>query len=511
MRALLSVSDKRGLVEFAKGLAALGWEIVSTGGTAEALRREGVAVVPVEQVTGFPEMMDGRVKTLHPKVHGGLLARRDHPGDIAAMAQHGITPIDLVAVNLYPFRETVAKRGTTFEQAIEQIDIGGPSMLRSAAKNHPAVIVVVDPDDYPTVIEALKHRGVGADQRRALATKVFAHTAAYDTAILGYLSRSEEGLPQRLALVLERQQALRYGENPHQRAALYATDERGVRELRQLHGKELSFNNLLDVDAAVSAVAPWGPEGRPACAIIKHTTPCGIALGRNAADAYQRALATDRTSAFGSVIAFNTVVDRAAAEAMRDLFIEVVVAPRVDADALAVFQAKKNLRVVELPRPADEPTWDWKRIRGGFLVQDRFRFSGVADEAGWRVVTARRPTDAEWNDLRFAWAAVGAVKSNAILIAQNEAAIGIGAGQMSRVDSSFLAVHKARQQGHDPKGAVLASDAFFPFPDGVDEAAAAGIGAIIQPGGSVKDPEVIAAADGHGLAMVLTGMRQFRH
>ena len=511
MRALLSVSDKRGLVEFAQGLAALGWEIVSTGGTAEALRREQVRVISIEDVTGFPEMMDGRVKTLHPKVHGGLLARRDHPADVAALQQHGITPIDLVAVNLYPFRETVAKPGTTFEQAIEQIDIGGPSMLRSAAKNHADVIVVVDPADYSVVLEALKGGGASSDLRRALAIKVFAHTAAYDTAILGYLSRSDEALPDRLGLVVERQQSLRYGENPHQRAALYATDERGVRELRQLQGKELSFNNLLDVDAAVNAVAPWGPEGRPACAIIKHTTPCGIALGRNATDAYQRALATDRTSAFGSVIAFNTVVDRAAAEAMRDLFVEVVVAPRIDAEAVKVFQAKKNLRVVELPRPADEPTWDWKRIRGGFLVQDRFRFSGVADEAGWKVATARRPTDAEWNDLRFAWAAVGAVKSNAILIARDEAAIGIGAGQMSRVDSSFLAVHKARQQGHDPKGAVLASDAFFPFPDGVDEAAAAGIVAIIQPGGSVKDAEVIAAADTHGLAMVLTGTRQFRH
>ena len=511
MRALLSVSDKRGLVEFAQGLAALGWEIVSTGGTAEALRRAGVVVVPIDEVTGFPEMMDGRVKTLHPKVHGGLLARRDHPGDVASLKEHGITPIDLVAVNLYPFRETVAKPGTTFEQAIEQIDIGGPSMLRSAAKNHAAVIVIVDPDDYSRVIEDLKAGKVGEGKRRALAAKVFAHTAAYDAAILGYLTRSQETLPSTLSLVLHQQQSLRYGENPHQRAALYATDERGVRELRQLHGKELSFNNLLDVDAAVSAVAPWGPEGRPACAIIKHTTPCGIALGRNATDAYQRALATDRTSAFGSVIAFNTVVDRTAAEAMRDLFVEVVVAPRVDAEAVKVFQEKKNLRVVELPRPTDEPTWDWKRIRGGFLVQDRFRFSGVADEAGWKVATARRPTDAEWNDLRFAWAAVGAVKSNAILIARDEAAIGIGAGQMSRVDSSFLAVHKARQQGHDPTGAVLASDAFFPFPDGVDEAAAAGIVAIIQPGGSVKDAEVIAAADKHGLAMVLTGTRQFRH
>jgi phosphoribosylaminoimidazolecarboxamide formyltransferase/IMP cyclohydrolase len=514
MRALLSVSDKRGLVPFARELAALGWELVSTGGTADALRREGVPVVPIEQVTGFPEMMDGRVKTLHPKVHGGLLARRDHSGDVAALREHGITPIDLVAVNLYPFRETVAKPGTTFAQAIEQIDIGGPSMLRSAAKNHAAVIVVVDPDDYSSVIEALKAGEVGADQRRALAAKVFAHSAAYDAAILTYLTRADEPLPDRLTLVLERRQALRYGENPHQRAALYASDEAqpgGIRDLNQLHGKELSFNNLLDVDAAVTAVAPWGPDDRPACAIIKHTTPCGIALGQNCADAFSRALATDRTSAFGSVIAFNTVVDRAAAEAMRELFVEVVVAPRIHADALAVYREKKNLRVVELPRPADEPTWDYKRIRGGLLVQDRFRWAGVADESKWTVATRRRPTDAEWNDLRFAWAAVGAVKSNAILLARDEAAIGIGAGQMSRVDAAFLAVHKARQQGHDPAGAVLASDAFFPFPDGVEEAALAGIRAIIQPGGSVKDAEVIAAADGHGLAMVLTGMRQFRH
>ncbi len=513
MRALLSVSDKRGIVAFARELVALGWEIVSTGGTAEALRLEGVPVLPIEQVTGFPEIMDGRVKTLHPKVHGGLLARRDHPGDVAVLHEHGIAPIDLVAVNLYPFRETVARPETTLAQAIEQIDIGGPSMLRSAAKNHAAVIVVIDPDDYASVLAGLRGmEGIGVERRRELAAKVFAHTAAYDAAILAYLTRSTEALPPGLTLILDRQQPLRYGENPHQRAALYVTDEqRGIRDLRQLHGKELSFNNLLDVDAAVSAVAPWGPDDRPACAIIKHTTPCGIALGRNAVDAYQRALATDRTSAFGSVIAFNTVVDRAAAEAMRDLFVEVVVAPRIAPDALQVFQTKKTLRVVELPRPDDQPSWDFKRVRGGFLVQDRFRYSGVADEAQWNVVTRRRPTETEWNDLRFAWAAVGSVKSNGILLAKGEAAIGIGAGQMSRVDASFLAVHKAKLGGHDPRGASLASDAFFPFPDGVDEAAGAGVTAIIQPGGSVKDPEVIAVADAHGLAMVLTGTRQFRH
>ena len=514
MRALLSVSDKRGIVQFARELVNLRWEIVSTGGTAEALRREQVPVIGIEDVTGFPEMMDGRVKTLHPKVHGGLLGRRDNPNDLAAMQQHGITPIDLVAVNLYPFRETVAKPQTTFAQAIEQIDIGGPSMLRSAAKNHAAVIVIVDPDDYSSVIEDLKVGAVGEDKRRALATKVFAHTAAYDAAILGYLTRSQETLPPTLSLVLHQQQSLRYGENPHQRAALYVTDEPppGVRNMHQLHGKELSFNNLLDVDAAAMAVTPWsGKNARPACVIIKHTTPCGIALARNAADAFTRALATDRTSAFGSVIAFNTVVDRSTALAMRDLFVEVVVAPRVDAEALVVFQEKKNLRVVELPKLGDEPTLDYKRVRGGFLVQDRFLYSGVADESKWRVATTRRPTDAQWNDLRFAWAAVGAIKSNAIVLVKDEAAIGIGAGQMSRVDSSFLAVHKAKAAGHDPNGAVLASDAFFPFRDGVDEAAAAGVTAIIQPGGSVKDAEVIAAADEHDLAMILTGMRQFRH
>src|SRR5438094_964269 len=415
VRALVSVSDKRGVVEFARELAALGCEIVSTGGTADTLRKAGVPVTPIEQVTGFPEMMDGRVKTLHPKVHGGLLARRGHAGDRAALQQHGITPIDLVAVNLYPFRETIARPGVTFEQAIEQIDIGGPSMLRSAAKNHQDVIVVVDPDDYPVV------------------------------------------------------------------------------------------------HAALAAVAPWSGSDRAACAIIKHTTPCGIALGPVPAAAYERALATDRTSAFGSVIAFNAGVDRAAAEAMRELFVEVVVAPAFRDDALGVLREKKNLRVLRLAADPDPPGWDFKRIRGGFLVQERSRPARAAAEVEWKVVTRRSPTEAEWTDLRFAWAAVGTVKSNAILLAQREAAIGIGAGQMSRVDASFLAVHKARQQGHDPAGAVLASDAFFPFADGVEEAARAGVRAIIQPGGSVNDAEVIAAADRHGLAMVVTGVRQFRH
>ena len=533
-RALLSVSDKRGVVELARELVALGWEIVSTGGTAEALRKAGVPVIPIEQVTGFPEIMDGRVKTLHPKVHGGLLARRAHPGDRAALAEHGITPIDLVVVNLYPFRETVAKPGVAFEQAIEQIDIGGPSMLRSAAKNHQDVLVVVDPDDYPVVIAALKADkltpgaspgnkerprtpgsrpgSVELGLRRELAAKVFAHTAAYDAAIHAYLTKDAPGKHQRITLALERRQELRYGENPHQAAGLYATPEPGIRDLEQLSGKELSFNNLLDLDAGLLAIAPWSASGanRAACAIIKHTTPCGIALGRSPREAYERALATDRTSAFGSVIAFNVAVDRPTAEAMRELFVEVVTAPAFGDDAVAAFREKKNLRVVRLPA-GEAAGWDWKRIRGGFLAQERSRIAQILNEAGWRVVTRRPPDDVEWRDLRFAWAAVGAVKSNAILLARDEAAIGIGAGQTSRVDASFLAIHKARQQGHDPAGAVLASDAFFPFADGVEEAARAGVRAIIQPGGSVKDAEVVAAADQAGLAMVFTGIRQFRH
>ena len=511
MRALLSVSDKRGIVELARELVALGWEIVSTGGTADTLRKAGLPVIPIDAVTGFPEMMEGRVKTLHPKVHGGLLARRGHPGDRAALEQHGITPIDLVAVNLYPFRETVARPDVRFEQAIEQIDIGGPSMLRSAAKNHQDVIVVVDPDDYPVVLAGLRARDVSAELRRTLAAKVFAHTAAYDATIYSYLVKGRPGWPERIALALERRQELRYGENPHQAAALYAADEPGIRDLAQLHGKELSFNNLLDVDAALAAVAPWSGSDRVVCAIVKHTTPCGIALGRSPAEAYERALATDRTSAFGSVIAFNAGIDRAAAAALRELFVEVVVAPAFADDALSVLRKKKNLRLIRLAADPDPPGWDFKRIRGGFLVQERSRPGAVRAESGWKVATRRAPTESEWRDLRFAWAAVGAVKSNAILLAKEEAAIGIGAGQMSRVDASFLAVHKARQQGHDPAGAVLASDAFFPFPDGVEEAAQAGIRAIIQPGGSVKDADVIAAADRHDLAMVLTGLRQFRH
>ena len=506
-RALLSVSDKRGLVAFAQGLAALGWDLVSTGGTARALADAGVAVTPVEKVTGFPEMMDGRVKTLHPAVHGGLLARRDHPEDLAAAQAHGIGLIDLVAVNLYPFRQTVAKSGVTFAEAIENIDIGGPSMLRSAAKNHQAVVVVVDPDDYERVLEALRAGDVPAELKRELATKVFRHTASYDGAIAGYLGAGET-LPAALTLSLERRQALRYGENPQQAAAFYVTGEPGsLADMQQHGGKELSFNNLLDADATLLALSPW--RRTTACVIIKHTTPCGLALGASAAEAYRRALATDPVSAFGSVIGLSCEVDAEAAAAMKDLFIEVLIAPGYTPEALEALRGRKNLRVLQVPPERDAAALDFKRVRGGFLVQERFRYD--ADESGWKVASARAPSARELHDLRFAWAAVMSVKSNAILLARDGQAIGIGAGQMSRVDSSMLAAHKAKAAGFDTAGAVLASDAFFPFRDGVDEAAKAGVAAIIQPGGSVRDAETIAAADEHGMAMVLTGHRQFRH
>jgi phosphoribosylaminoimidazolecarboxamide formyltransferase/IMP cyclohydrolase len=507
-RALISVSDKRGVVAFARGLVDLGWEILSTGGTAAALRGAKVPVLDVEQVTGFPELLDGRVKTLHPAIHGGLLARRDLAEHLGALRKHGIVPIDLVAVNLYPFQVTVARPDASFEDAVENIDVGGPSMLRSAAKNHESVLAVVDPTDYPVVLELLKQGDIHPGTRREFAAKVFAHTADYDAAVAAYLTPKGEGLPSRIGLAMERVQPLRYGENPGQRAALYVTEEpRGMRDLTQRQGKELSFNNLLDIDAAMWTVACW--TNRPACAVIKHTTPCGIAVAASAVEAFRKARATDPVSAFGSVVALNTVVDKATAAAMSDLFVEVVVAPSFHADALEVFAAKKQLRVVELPVGGGAGSLDFKRVRGGFLVQDQFQFD--PSEHAWKVATQRPPTETEWNDLRFAWAAVAAVKSNAILLARNEMAIGIGAGQMSRVDSVFVALHKARDQAHATEGSVLASDGFFPFADNVELAAEAGVKAIIQPGGSVRDAEVIEAANRHGIAMVMTGKRQFRH
>jgi len=520
-RALLSVSDKTGLVDFARTLVERGWTLLSTGGTARALREAGVPVMDVSEATGHPEMMDGRVKTLHPAIHAGLLARRANEDDVAQMREQGYSPIDLVAVNLYPFVQTVSRPGVTVGEAIENIDIGGPSMLRSAAKNHESVWVVVDPADYARVLAGLDADDADARAlRRELATKVYAHTSAYDAAIARYLSTAgaeasqDEGQAEfapSITLELEKVQDLRYGENPDQPAAFYRdrAARGGLPEMRQLHGKELSFNNLIDVDAALLAVSAWEGTGLAACAIIKHTTPCGIAVGAGAAEAYRKALATDPTSAFGSVVAFNTEVGEQAATLLRPNFVEAIVAPALHERARAILGEKKNLRLIELPLAAADGEIDFKRVRGGFVAQARLSMRFAED--GWRVVTQRQPTAGEMDDLRFAWRAVATVKSNAILLARGGQALGIGAGQMSRVDSSRIAVMKARDNGFDLSGAALASDAFFPFRDGVDAAAEAGVRAIIQPGGSVRDPEVIAAADEHGIAMVFTGRRLFRH
>jgi phosphoribosylaminoimidazolecarboxamide formyltransferase/IMP cyclohydrolase len=512
-RALLSVSDKTGLVDFARGLSLLGWELVSTGGTASALRDAGLTTIDVSEVTRFPEMMDGRVKTLHPTIHGALLARRDKPDHVAALAEHGIMPIDLVAVNLYPFRETVARKNVTAEDAIENIDIGGPSMLRSAAKNFAAVWAVADPDDYGRVLAALRAHDDDQDLRRLLAGKVFAHTAAYDAAIASWFAaQREDKFPQTIVVALERAQTLRYGENPGQAAAFYA--ERpgaGLAGLQQRGGKELSFNNLLDLEGALLAVDPFGSE--TACAIVKHTTPCGLAVAPTALEAYRKALACDPVSAFGSVIAFTVQVDEATAEAISSLFVECVVAPEFSDAAVEILGRKKNLRVLEgravWGSGAATTNLDYKRVRGGVLVQERA--PALIDDSGWKVVTKREPTQAEFSDLLFAWRAVASVKSNAIVLARDGATIGIGAGQMSRVDAAFLAVHKAAQAGHETNGAALGSDAYFPFRDGIDQAAEAGVRAIVQPGGSIRDPEVIAAANERDIAMVFTGKRQFRH
>jgi phosphoribosylaminoimidazolecarboxamide formyltransferase/IMP cyclohydrolase len=508
-RALLSVSDKTGLAEFASALHELGWELVSTGGTARALRDAGLPCTDVSAITQFPEMLDGRVKTLHPAVHGGLLARRDLPEHMAAIAAHGIAPIDLVCVNLYPFARTARTAGVTPADVIEQVDIGGPSMIRSAAKNFASVIVVVDPADYARVLEALRRGADALVLRRELAAKVFAHTAAYDAAIAQWFAAQRgDHFPERLTMAFERRQALRYGENPGQLAAFYVEEAGdGLAALTQRGGKELSFNNLLDLEGALLATDPFA--GQPCCAIVKHTTPCGLATGRTAAEAYRKALACDPVSAFGSVIAFTVPVDEDAARAVATLFVECVVAPSYSAEALAVLGEKKNLRLLDGDARDRPGALDFKRVRGGLLVQER---AGVRlDDTDWRVVSDRQPTAEERTDLLFAWRAVASVKSNAIVLTRDGATIGIGAGQMSRVDAAFLAAHKARAVGHDTKGAVLGSDAYFPFRDGVDQAADAGVRAIVQPGGSVRDPEVIAAANEHNIAMVFTGRRTFRH
>ncbi len=508
-RALLSVSDKSGLTEFATALHELKWELISTGGTARALRDAGLPCTDVSAVTKFPEMLDGRVKTLHPAVHGGLLARRDLPEHMAAIAGHGIEPIDLVCVNLYPFRRTARTAGVTPDEVIEQIDIGGPSMIRSAAKNFAAVTVVVDPADYGEVVAALRDGADFLPFRRELAGKVFAHTAAYDAGIAAWFAAQRgDRFPGRLAVAFERQQSLRYGENPGQLAAFYVEEPgAGLSALKQHGGKELSFNNLLDLEGALLATGQFA--GETCCAIVKHTTPCGLATGATAAEAYRKALACDPMSAFGSVIAFTVPVDEEAARAVASLFVECVVAPSFSEDALRVLGEKRNLRVLEGDARERAGALDFKRVRGGLLVQELA--SAPLDETDWHVVSTRQPTKEERSDLLFAWRTVASVKSNAIVLTRDGATIGIGAGQMSRVDAAFVAVHKAKAAGHDTAGAALGSDAYFPFRDGVDQAAEAGVRAIVQPGGSVKDPEVIAAANEHGMTMIFTGRRTFRH
>lgn len=622
-RALLSVSDKTGIAEFGRALAERGWEVLSTGGTARVLAAAGVPVTEVSVVTGHPEMMDGRVKTLHPAIHAGLLARRHRPDDMAEVARQGYAPIDLVAVNLYPFRETVAAPDVTLGEAMENVDIGGPTLIRAAAKNHTDVWVVVDPGDYGAVLEALAReevavgtadargreeggrseetgRGIAAASttlRRRLAARVFREISSYDRAVADYLAggstedasspppdfvrqpnKVEGAMPSLVTLALTRRSLPRYGENPGQDAGFYTPkgEAEGIAELEQLHGKELSYNNLLDLDGALLSLAPFAFALEPAVCIVKHTTPCGLAIRPTLAAAFERARATDPVSAFGSVIAVNRPVDRDTASGIGGMFVECVVAPDFTPDALEVLAAKKNIRLLRFPgsgvaHPA-EPLRDARWMELGDSVRSSARFlaraagrGGPAGDEGahgyarptgdegangdvrptgdegaisfrsvyggvlfqslpdppffdpaapdWKVVTAREPSGAEFADLSFAWAAVAGVKSNAILLAKGLATVGIGAGQTSRVDSSRLAVNKAREHGFASQleGCALASDAFFPFRDGVDAAAEAGAGAIVQPGGSIRDQEVIAAADEHGIAMVFAGRRLFRH
>ena len=514
-RALLSASDKHGLADFARALARHGVELLSTGGTAQALRNAGLAVREVAEYTGFPEIMDGRVKTLHPKIHGGLLGRRGM--DEAVMRDHGIEPIDLLVVNLYPFAATIARPGCTYSEAIENIDIGGPAMLRAAAKNHADVTVLVDPADYPTVLAEIAASGeTSIDTRARLAAKAFAHTAEYDTAVSGYLQRSQqlpiERFPERLPLVLHKVEDLRYGENPHQRAAWYrlgAARRGSIGAARVMQGKELSFNNLQDADTAIECVRQFL---EPACVIVKHANPCGVALGATLGAAYERAHRTDPTSAYGGIMAFNRALDAATARAILGRqFAEVIAAPAIDAEALRVLAEKPDIRVLVLGAlgACDEADYELRSLNGAVLVQDRD--TATLGETSLRVVTRRAPEAAELADLRFAWEVAQFVKSNAIVFARDRATLGIGAGQMSRVYSTRLAALKATDEKLELRGAVMASDAFLPFRDGVEVAAEYGIAAIIQPGGSKRDAEVIEAADARGMAMVYTGVRHFRH
>jgi phosphoribosylaminoimidazolecarboxamide formyltransferase/IMP cyclohydrolase len=513
-RALLSVSDKTGVVELAEDLVELGVELVSTGGTARALTEAGVGVRAIEDFTGFPEMMDGRVKTLHPRLYAGLLAVRDEDSHLQAAAEHDIEPVDLVCVNLYPFEQTVARGDASDAEIVENIDIGGPTMIRAAAKNHAFAVVLVDPADYAPVVAELRESGgrLSMATRERLAGKAFACTARYDAAISSWFAaREEDDFPPQRTLTYEKAAELRYGENPHQRAAYYAevgAPTHLLAGVTQLHGKELSFNNLLDLSSARELVEDFS---EPACAIVKHNNPCGCALGKTALDAYERAFACDPQSAFGGVIALNRRVDEPLARALSQQFVEVLLAPGFNPEALAVLTEKKNVRLLELPEwPEQAGGLEGKPVMGGLLVQDRDEVSETAEQM--RVMSAKQPTDSEWDDLRFAWQVCRHVRSNAIVIASSGATIGIGAGQMSRVDAVNIAIEKARAFQPDLlPGASLASDAFFPFADGPQLAIDAGVTAIIQPGGSVRDEEVVAAVDAAGVAMVATGVRHFRH
>ncbi|OZI67193.1 bifunctional phosphoribosylaminoimidazolecarboxamide formyltransferase/IMP cyclohydrolase [Bordetella genomosp. 11] len=524
--ALISVSDKTGIVEFARSLAARGVRLLSTGGTAKLLAESGLQVTEVAAHTGSPEILDGRVKTLHPKIHGGLLARRDSKEHMATLQAQGIDRIDMLVVNLYPFRETVAREGCTFADAVENIDIGGPAMLRAAAKNHGTeaggVTVVIDPADYTRVLAEIDAGGTTSYALRlALATKVYAHTAAYDGAIAAYLSSlaepapAQEAAPARhpwpetLTIQMHQQQALRYGENPHQSAAFYVDTQRPAGVLgnyRQLQGKELSYNNIADADAAWECVRTFDSA---ACVIVKHANPCGVAVAEHALEAYRKAFKTDPTSAFGGIIAFNRPVDAALAEAVSEQFLEVLLAPAYDGAALALLAKKKNVRVLEVPTGAGHNPFDVKRVGGGWLVQTPDA-STVAPDA-LKVVTRKQPSEQQMLDMMFAWKVAKYVKSNAIVFCADGMTLGVGAGQMSRVDSARIASIKAENAGLTLRGSAVASDAFFPFRDGLDVVVAAGADCVIQPGGSMRDDEVIAAADEHGIAMVLTGTRHFRH
>ena len=514
MRAIISVSDKTGVTDFAKGLTKLGFEVFSTGGTKKALAEAGVPVKSVSEITGFPEILDGRVKTLHPMVHGGILARRDLPSHMRELAKNRIETIDLVAVNLYPFVQTVSKEGVKLDEALENIDIGGPTMIRAAAKNFPGVIVLVDPQDYQPVLEKLKKGDLPLAERKQLAQKAFQHVAVYDTAIAQYLRRDTEGFPEEMTIALKKRYGLRYGENPHQQAAFYAEPavgaglDSGITWAKQLWGKELSFNNILDADAAWGVVTDFSA---PTVAIIKHTNPCGLASHRDIAEAYRRALSGDPVAAFGGIIASNRAVDLAAAEEIGKTFYEIIIAPEYAAEALERLKRRKDLRILvaELPPgygKAPAGYLDFRRVKGGFLVQDSD--SLPEGSVNLKTVTKRKPTLAEIKDLLFAWRAVKHIKSNAIVLARDLTLLGMGAGQPSRIVSARIAVEKA---GEKAKGSVLASDAMFPFPDVVEAAAKAGVTAIIQPGGSIRDEDSINAADKYNMAMVFTGVRHFRH